>query len=334
MERRSASAWAQARAMRPETRAAQLAAAPVHYGAAARRAWASALRPKWAPSTWRTYVSALRLFRAVALGWDDQSIAVDGASNMTDGTYIAHIVEYCAYKAAGSVDVVWPAQKTPAVLGLALSGDPVLRPTNQLHWEMVSWGIVTMAVLGLRHAECEGLAVSDIRAPVGAPWELRILSQEGRTKTGLPGVPQWVPLPTLLFGMPYIDMLHRGGGALAADRVDSERWRRPVSTARFLFWLVARSLLRWHGERKWVVRLKRHNALGSFLEEFGEELKGIRIFPAWERSVSRATVASLAGPCGWATKEVHTERPFGCMQHSFCSKLQRKQRQRQEHQQG
>eukprot|EP00665_Eupelagonemidae_sp_cell47_P000142 gene142-7520_t len=181
---------------------------------------------------------------------------------------------------------------------------------------MLAWGVVTMSVFGLRHDECEGLAISDIRAPAGAAWQLRVLPASGRTKTGVPGVAQMVPLPRLLFGMPYVDLLHRGAGALAAASADGERWRRPVPTARFMFWLVARSLLRWRSDgRQWAERLKRHNALGSFLADYAAELRGLRLFPAWEKSVCRAVVSSLAAPCGWATEEAETGKQFGYAVH-------------------
>ena len=35
-----------------------------------------------------------------------------------------------------------------------------------------------MAALGLRHAECDGLRFSDLRAPLGAFWEMRRLHGE------------------------------------------------------------------------------------------------------------------------------------------------------------
>eukprot|EP00665_Eupelagonemidae_sp_cell47_P000777 gene777-1441_t len=220
--------------------------------------------------------------------------------------YIAHLVEYCAYRAAGRCDIDWPTERCPEVVELVRQGTPLLRPFNQLHWEMLSWGVVTMAAFGLRHDECEGLSISDIKAPVGAAWQLRILPASGRTKTGVPGEPQWVPLPQVLLGLPFIDLLHR----------DAQRWHRPVRTARFLFWLVVRSLVRWRSDgRRWLERLKRHNALGSFLAEYTGELRGVALFPAWEKSVCRAVVASLVAPCGWAREDLDSGKRYGYAVH-------------------
>eukprot|EP00660_Eupelagonema_oceanica_P002562 gene2562-5410_t len=460
------------------SRQQRLAAVPPAVGAAARQQWADAIAPRWAPSTRRSYEQALRLFRVVALGWDDSSFrAAPGASNCSGGVvlavsgqvlsnamvfpdpddpalrglrpavviafegvkrfllacrssqlnfntlnhlrsalvmysklwveppprtsallvraswidwaqsrdfmdrveayriearlarwgmgptnaplvpqYVAHLVEPCAYRAAGSSAIAWPAEKTPAVVALAEGPPPALRPFNQLHWEMISWGVVSMAVFG-----------------AGLFWELRILSDLRRTKTGEPGVPQWVPLPALLFGLPFIDLLHRGGGALlrvagiarrplpsrretracfvctpslerrsrappvseshyalrgrapqasrrkggalAASCEHPKAWLRPVLTARFLFWLIARSLVRWHGERAWVERLKRHNNVAAFLGEYAAELHGKAVFPCWERSVCRAAVAELVRPCRWALREQASGREYGYAVH-------------------
>jgi hypothetical protein len=88
---------------------------------------------------------------------------------------------------AGSADIAWPGALSPVVRELVSHPPPAVRPVNQLQWEMLSWGLVTLSVLGLRHHECEGLSISDLKAPVGGVWQLKILSAIGRTKTGLPG---------------------------------------------------------------------------------------------------------------------------------------------------
>ena len=86
-------------------------------------------------------------------------------------------------------------------------------------------GLTYLSGFGLRHPESDGLAISDIVVPEGASWRLRVCSHVGHSKTGSPGEPQWVPLRRMFFGMPYTDLLHRGGGALAAQSLDAERWR-------------------------------------------------------------------------------------------------------------
>eukprot|EP00662_Eupelagonemidae_sp_cell21_P053919 gene53919-25676_t len=84
------SPWAQAASWRGgAARRDQLARASPHYGADARQAWTRALQPKWAPSTQATYINALRLFRAVALGWSDMQLrAAQEASNQQDGCVV------------------------------------------------------------------------------------------------------------------------------------------------------------------------------------------------------------------------------------------------------
>ncbi len=95
-----------------------------------------------------------------------------------------------------------------------------------------------------------------------------------------------------------------------------------MATGRLLFWLVARSLTRWHafgghGEQRFgsfVALLRRHNALATFLHECPSGLRDLPIFPDWERGVARVLVAHAARGLRWPVQDAAGE-PIGYSVH-------------------